>query len=312
MNNNLDEDLIEATIRRVAEAKAARESTGAESEGALDQNPAMPAAEADVDEGSTDPPAPLDEGAIEATIRRVAAAKAALHTSAAAIGSEPAHGSGPITPLARSQPAASNGADSLDWLDATRRIERELAETSAALRTLVARLDALVPVLQRIAPPDGPGSRTADDGWHDVAPIPRASALTPRPSVPRDSPRTVTSEQFVDHEVIDTRPLPKPLPPLHMEQRRGIDLLPRTYRITVEDTRRGVDLVPLHRALLAMEGVRDMSLLSYNNGIAIVSLETVTDIDPQALERALARAMSREAHVEMHNESTLVVKLAEE
>ena len=58
--------------------------------------------------------------------------------------------------------------------------------------------------------------------------------------------------------------------------------MPRTYRITVEDKRRGVDLVPLHRALLAMDGVKDMSLLSYNNGVALVALEMVNDIDADA------------------------------
>jgi hypothetical protein len=71
-------------------------------------------------------------------------------------------------------------------------------------------------------------------------------------------------------------------------------------------------LVPLHRALQAMDGVRDMSLLSYNNGVALVSLETVSDIDPETLRRAVSRAMSREARVETHNEHTLVVKLAED
>ena len=112
--------------------------------------------------------------------------------------------------------------------------------------------------------------------------------------------------------IIDTRPLPKPLPPLHAEPRRGLDLLPRTYRITVEDKRRGVDLVPLHRALLGMDGVRDMSLLSYSNGVAIVAVDMVDELEPQALEGAISRAMARAAKVEVHNDTTMVVKLAEE
>jgi hypothetical protein len=129
-----------------------------------------------------------------------------------------------------------------------------------------------------------------------------------RPSVLRDvTPGGVP----VERAELDLRPLPEPPPPVRPDSRRGFDLLPRTYRITVEDKRRGVDLVPLHRALLAMDGVRDMSLLSYNNGVAIVALETVNDIDTQALGRAVSRAMSREATVETHNERTLVVKLAE-
>jgi hypothetical protein len=121
---------------------------------------------------------------------------------------------------------------------------------------------------------------------------------------------TLTEERPV--RATDDRPLPRPLPPLHVDQRRGLDLLPRSYRITVEDKRRGVDLVPLHRALLGMDGVKDMSLLSYNNGVAMVSLETVADIDAESLGRAVSRAMSRDAQVEVHNENTMVVKLGDE
>jgi len=61
-----------------------------------------------------------------------------------------------------------------------------------------------------------------------------------------------------------------------------------------------------------MDGVRDMSLLSYSNGVAIVSLDTVDQLDPDALCSAISRAMSRPARVEVHNESTMVVKLAED
>jgi energy-converting hydrogenase Eha subunit E len=55
-----------------------------------------------------------------------------------------------------------------------------------------------------------------------------------------------------------------------------------------------------------------MSLLSYNNGVALVSLEAVHDLDTDVLARAVTRAMSREARVETHNERTLVIKLAED
>ncbi|HXK33706.1 MAG TPA: hypothetical protein VNM91_06835, partial [Dehalococcoidia bacterium] len=95
-------------------------------------------------------------------------------------------------------------------------------------------------------------------------------------------------------------------------QRSGFDLLPKTYRITIEDKRRNVDLVPLHRALLGIDGVQDMSLLSYANGAAIVSVETLGDLTPESLQRAVSHAMARDAEVQVHNETTLVVKIAEE
>jgi hypothetical protein len=70
--------------------------------------------------------------------------------------------------------------------------------------------------------------------------------------------------------------------------------------------------VPLHRAMLGMEGVRDMSLLSYNNGVAIVALETAEALDPELLRSSVSRAMACDARVEVHNENTMVVKLSEE
>ena len=175
-----------------------------------------------------------------------------------------------------------------------------LAGIAAALEEINGRLDTMTALIERLS---GAASvRTWD------APDPRITALPPRQE---PITRGAVAAQL-QPDRIDTRPLPQPLPPLHVEPKRGLELLPRTYRITVEDKRQGVDLVPLHRALLGMDGVKDMSLLSYNNGVAIVALETNGDIDPDLLRAAVSRAMQREAQVEVHNEHTMVVKLAED
>ncbi|HEY8172989.1 MAG TPA: hypothetical protein VIH21_07865 [Dehalococcoidia bacterium] len=335
MGNDVDEDLIAATIRRVAAAKAAQG----------DDDDSEPADLADAGEKkihaalvpATDdePPAP-DGGAndlIEATIRRVAAEKAAREAKRNADADVPA--APPRMPAPRrsersEQPAAAAPSTrapatppapvAVASTDALTEIQSSLALTARSLETLVARLDALLPLLERAAQTPAPPAPVVppardDDDWEDETPqISRMPVgLPPRPAILRDpSPMTATAEHLVDADVIDTRPLPKPLPPIHVEPKRGFDLLPRSYRITVEDKRRGVDLVPLHRALLSMEGVKDMSLLSYNNGVAIVSLETTGEIDPETLRTFVSRAMSREATVEVHNEHTMVVKLAED
>jgi hypothetical protein len=175
-------------------------------------------------------------------------------------------------------------------------------DSLARLATVVARLEAVLPALERIAggavaPAEGVlrGSAAAERVLHSGA---RGPA----------QPQTYADPD----NRIDDRPLPKPLPPLDVNPRRGLDLLPRTYRITIEDKRRGVDLVPLHRALLGMQGVKDMSLLSYTNGIAIIALDMTEDLHADALQALVERAMSRAATVETHNEHTLVVKLSEE
>jgi hypothetical protein len=206
--------------------------------------------------------------------------------------------------------------------DAIALIERALREAHHAIAALTARVEALEHASQRgrahpaqlTAMPARPEpGQDWDDDAVDVA-QPAALGGQARPAIVRDpgAPRTALAEQLPDPGLIDTRPLPKPLPPIQIESKRGLDLLPRTYRITVEDKRRGVDLVPLHRALLSMDGVRDMSLLSYNNGVAIVALETTGDLDSDGLGKFVSRAMSRAAKVEQHNEHTFVVKLAED
>jgi hypothetical protein len=180
-------------------------------------------------------------------------------------------------------------------------------DIGAQLRTIAERLDAVLPLLERIAS-GATAARTGGEWERDPqsrAPI----SMAQRNPAARDGGAALAERAPSD--VIDTRPLPKPLPPL-VEPKRGFDLLPRNYRITVEDRRGGVDLVPLHRAMLGIEGVRDMSLLSYNNGVAIVALETTDELDPEAMRLSVVRAMQCDARVEVHNENTMVVKLNEE
>ncbi len=322
---------IEATIRRVAAEQAARAAETDEPAAEIETTPepadeaaptiVMPVAEAvapeilpepreaprlhavdDEDESPESAPAKTARG------ERVAAERTAPQPVASAT-----NGTG--------RPTGSSPA-----LEAVSRIELGLADTAQTMRTLIDRLDSLLPVLERIA--DAPATAQAtpptqfnpvqqpQGEWDDVPALPRMPmGQIPRPAIMRDpSPQTATAEHLVptEAEVIDTRPIPKPLPPLQIEPKRGFDLLPRTYRITVEDKRRGVDLVPLHRALLSMDGVKDMSLLSYNNGVAIVALETLNDLEPDVLGSFVGRAMSRDARVEVHNERTWVVKLAED
>jgi hypothetical protein len=352
MDSNVDESLIEATIRRVAEAQAARDGAGAsetlpeqagtptaairEAAGFTDTtDPAPPGARDDVPDPKVriQPAASAiaNETEIEATIRRVAAATAkrvpptaAPDPDAPEEGTQLASAREPEPPLTFAQRGHGAAALAFDPVAepeasaaALARIEQSLDTVHVLLRQIIERLDstgdaagttrpALVsPVLNNLQ----------DDEWEDEAPPLQSMAFGGplRPSILRDPPaRAAEQPAMAMADEMDNRPLPAPLPPLQPDTRRGFDLLPRTYRITVEDKRRGVDLVPLHRALLAMDGVRDMSLLSYNNGVAIVSLETVSDIDTDVLARAVSRAMSRAATVETHNERTLVVKLAED
>lgn len=303
-----EDDVIEATIRRVAAAKAAQ-ATEAPEPPLADATPAVvrePDAPALVIEPEPEPaeePAPsLAPTPITSAVRQ---------PRPAAVPSE--------------RPGESAAADGA-MLTALRRDLDELRATVAALSS---RVDELSTIRERPAPTaespraSGPGTGARDEEWDDSPTMPRiAPGQAPRPAIFRDGPASAPPREQVagaarlspapgdDDAVPPARSNPVPLTTGRPETRRGLDLLPRTYRVTVEDKRRGVDLVPLHRALLGMDGVRDMSLLSYSNGVAIVSLDTLDELPPDGLCDAIARAMGRKAEVEVHNEATMVVKLA--
>lgn len=211
------------------------------------------------------------------------------------------------------------------WEVAAQRLEQGLQDTQREVRGLAAKLEALLPAIERLARGEPltprqitivpPTRKAADESWDES---PKVSSMQfgtpPRPAIFRDpSPQTATAEELVEEPAAEPVAPAASAPRLHAVG-KGDDLdsrLPRQYRITVEDKRRGVDLVPLHRALQGLDHVKDMSLLSYSNGVAIVSVESVGAIDPEGLRLAVERAMSRQALIEVHNEQTMVVKIQE-
>jgi hypothetical protein len=305
----IDEDLIEATIRRVAESKAAREAPAiempvAESIAPEIETPAVELAiehaEREASPVSEAPPVHETPPAREAQPVREAPARALADDDDIEVMPTPLNASARGRGIDRgvATAAAPKAAAALPARQDGDGIAQQLAEIKHQLDAITDLLYDLTDS-RRAAPPIGPA-------WEQAA-----ASSAPRPPIFREEASRPVAP-VLEPDVIDTRPIPEPLPPLHVEPKRGFDLLPRSYRITVEDKRRGVDLVPLHRAMLSMEGVRDMSLLSYNNGIAIVALETTEELSPDALGAQVSRAMSRPAKVEVHNEHTMVVKLAEE
>lgn len=95
------------------------------------------------------------------------------------------------------------------------------------------------------------------------------------------------------------------------EQRRGLALLPQQYLMTVEDREGKVDLVPLHRGLLSLAVVEELSLVSYANGVPVLSLRTQGDLDMDRLRDAVAVAMDRECEVIQQDANRLYLRLRE-
>ena len=340
--SGVDEDAIEATLRRIQAQQAERAADEADQPASLESIGSAPGQreQSDQDEAprlEVEAPfadtvarfrVPADEALIEATLRRIEAEQAAAsvdelgsnnHVASTAPEDASSVTQRGVEPLAF--PAREDS-----WRDVTRDLRRDLDETRRQLAALTARIDVMLagqpgqqlPPSPRVVAPAAPAAHDNDDDWDDS---PKMSSMPmgmpPRPAIVRDAAPTAASEPRPIEPAalapVWTEPAPELTPSVAApEAKRGFDLLPRTYRITVEDKRRGVDLVPLHRALLGMDGVRDMSLLSYSNGTAIVALETTSELDPDLLGKAVARAMAREVKVEVHNEQTMVIKLAED
>ncbi len=80
-------------------------------------------------------------------------------------------------------------------------------------------------------------------------------------------------------------------------ERSGLDLLPERYLISVEDKDGKVDLVALHRAMLSLDGIEEMALQSYANGVPVVALRTENDFDPEKIGSAISTGMDRKCEV---------------
>jgi len=235
------------------------------------------------------------------------------------------------------EPEAPSGEALADaaalWQETLRDIERSVTEATQAIHFLRGTLRELAPLLRGVgeleealqslaAPgPQEPPSRSeaapSSGGW----PMPdRSDAVPPRSQAPPRSEEAAPPVPLSARQPAEAAPLvpPPAQQPAEAGLRapRGLDLLPRTYTITVEDRREedrrtNVDLAPLHRALMAIEGVRDLSLVSYTHGVAVISLESQSEITTSELESVVAEAMQRDCTVVARDDYRLHVRVAD-
>jgi hypothetical protein len=72
---------------------------------------------------------------------------------------------------------------------------------------------------------------------------------------------------------------------------------PYCYTVTVEEVGSRVKLVPLHQSLSQVEGIRELSLKSYTNGVAVVSIDSEIELEASVLEEALSTGMHQACRV---------------
>ena len=92
--------------------------------------------------------------------------------------------------------------------------------------------------------------------------------------------------------------------------RKGLELLPQDYMMTVEDREGKVDLIPLHRALLGLVPVESISLLSFANGVPVISLRSDGELDLDRLGSAVSAAMDRQCEVIPQDNGRVYLRLS--
>lgn len=202
------------------------------------------------------------------------------------------------------------------WQETLRGLEDKIREATEAINFLRDSLREVSPLLHGIGELDA-ALRGLTGGPPGPPAYPREAPASEF-NVPPVAPATSTAD--AERPSGDEHPFPATSAPSVQEKpptrRADLNLLPRSYTITVEDRREDdrrsrVDLAPLHRALMDVEGVRDVRLVSYAHGVATIALESQGEIDTSELQSAVAEAMQRECAVIARDEQRIHVRMAE-
>ncbi len=208
----------------------------------------------------------------------------------------------------------SGAPDISDWRQALDDVERSLRDAGRAIALLRRSLEAAEP----------------QQGYSGGAPRqPEAPAAAPGPSVPEGpaQPAEATASppgpEAPDEKGTRHSPFERLWDRIEAErldqqgedagegssELRGLDLLPQQYLVTVEDRESAVALAPLHRALSAVADMDDVSLLSFANGVPVISIRVQGKLDLERLREAVSVAMDRDCEMIPQDNGRLHLRL---
>ncbi len=215
-----------------------------------------------------------------------------------------------------SQKDATEAPRPPEWQQALDSLERSLREASVAVALLRQSLQANGQDDDDAAAvaPTAPLPPTA------LAPVEPAEPEPPEPESPapeasaakEPAQRLTAFDRLwdrVEQEKLENLEKQAGTQPEAAPERRGLDALPQHYLMTVEDREGKVDLVPLHRSLAALPGMEEVSLVSYSNGVPVVSLRLEGELDLDQLGAAVATGMDRECEVIPQDKSKIYLRL---
>ena len=202
-----------------------------------------------------------------------------------------------------SAPLAGGG-----WQQALDALERSLLQAVQAIGLLRVTLAGVAPAATPIPAP--PASSTNGEHGASATPVADAveAALTPVGELEHRTRSTF--ERLWDRIELERRERDEQgANGAAGPERRGLDLLPQQFLMTVEDREGKVDLIPLHRALLGVVPMEDVALLSFGNGVPVISLRIVGELNLERLGNAVADAMDRQCEVIPQDNGRLYLRL---
>ena len=183
------------------------------------------------------------------------------------------------------------------WEDAFAALEENLLGAMQALSALRRALSSSVrePVpLPSVARP---------------APVPELTSSAPPSAAEAEETRTASAFERLWERIEHERAQQPDEADQGGPERRGLDLLPQQYLMTVEDREGRVDLVTLHRALLNAAGVDEFSLVSFANGVPVISLRVHGELDTDRLAGVVSKAMQRPCELIPQDNARLFLRL---
>ena len=186
------------------------------------------------------------------------------------------------------------------WRQSLESARKSIDEATAALGLLNATLREMAPLWRSVGQLQ---KALTDIDWAEAmdeataaAEEALAKATVLRPSLVAVSeevaaPELEESETETAQEAAPTFASPV-RPPARLDVPISGGGAPYSYTVTVEEVGSRVKLVPLHQSLSQVDGIRELSLKSYTNGVAVVSIDSEIELEAQALQEALGAGMN--------------------
>ena len=204
--------------------------------------------------------------------------------------------------------AASSASQRPEWQDALDTLERALREASQAVALLRQGLEGYPAHGDAASAPAMAGPEPTPIGSMTAASTPSLAQPIEEPAAAREPAAFSTFDRLWDRlerermeRQAETAPAASadPLTPGQLQ----------LYLMTVEDREGKVDLVSLHRSLASLPGMEEVSLVTYANGVPVVSLRVGGELDLDRLGHAVSTAMDRQCEVIPQDRGKIYLRL---